>query len=145
MNFEKYASIANEFVNEVAAELGCPEDRDKAGRMLRSVLHTLRDRLTVDESFSLLAQLPMFIKAVYIDGWKPSRTPDKRIKTVDDFVAHVMEYDDRQAAIDFGDPQGAQQSISSVLRVLKRHISQGESRAVSDKLPRHLGEFWQTA
>ena len=65
MNFHKYADKGNLILNEVASELGKNEDKKLAGRMLRSVLHVLRSRLTIEESFQLIAQLPMAIKAVY--------------------------------------------------------------------------------
>ena len=55
----------------------------------------LRRRLTLDESFDLLAQLPMCIKAVYVDGWKPALFPDKSIKTLEDFIREVLEEDKR--------------------------------------------------
>lgn len=68
MNFEKYVEKGNLFLKELAQELGNPDDKEKAGRVLRTVLHVLRRRLTLEESFDLISQLPMCIKAVYIDG-----------------------------------------------------------------------------
>jgi len=45
------------WLNELAAELG-REDHQYAYRVLRAVLHAVRDRLTVDEAAQLAAQLP---------------------------------------------------------------------------------------
>lgn len=48
------------------------QDRHKAYRALRATLHALRDRLTVEETAHLGAQLPMLIRGFYYEGWDPS-------------------------------------------------------------------------
>jgi uncharacterized protein (DUF2267 family) len=53
------------WLSEVDEELG-GEDRECAYRALRAVLHALRDRLTVDVSAKLAAQLPTLIRGVLI-------------------------------------------------------------------------------
>ncbi len=68
LDFEKYAAKGNEFINKLAEHLNDPDNRDRAGRILRSVLRALRNRLTVEESLQLISQLPMAIKAVYVEG-----------------------------------------------------------------------------
>jgi uncharacterized protein (DUF2267 family) len=67
LDFEKYAAKGNEFVRLVAEDLQVSHDR--AGRIIRAVFHALRNRLNHEESFQLLAQLPMVLKGVYVDGW----------------------------------------------------------------------------
>ena len=44
---------------------------------LRAVLHALRDRLSTPEIAQLGAQLPIFIRGIYYDGWNPAKTPIK--------------------------------------------------------------------
>ncbi|MGZ4255190.1 MAG: DUF2267 domain-containing protein [Solirubrobacteraceae bacterium] len=48
---------AHVWLPEVAAELGT-DDHHYVYRVLRAVLHAVRDRLTVDEAAQLAAQLP---------------------------------------------------------------------------------------
>lgn len=55
-----------------------------AARIIRSVLHALRNRLSHQESFQLIAQLPMALKAVYVDGWK--------IKKEFQRISHLNEF-----------------------------------------------------
>ncbi len=138
MNFEKYIEKGNLFLKELAEELGIPEDKERAGRILRTVLHTLRKRLTLEESFDLLSQLPMCIKAVYVDGWKPSPFPDKTIKTLEDFINDVLEEDRRSAGKDFGNEEHAKRVIRAVFKVIKRHVSDGEIKDIKGNLPKSL-------
>ncbi len=74
---------AHIWLNDLAEELGT-SDQQYAYRVLRAVLHALRDRLAVDEAAQLAAQLPIFIRGVFYDGWDPSRTPE-RARDADSF------------------------------------------------------------
>jgi len=65
---------AHIWINDMAAELST-EDSQHAYRVLRAFLHALRDHLTVDEAAKLAAQLPIFVRGVFYEGWDPSRTP----------------------------------------------------------------------
>ena len=144
MNFEKYVQNSNIFLRDLAQELGDPEDRARAGRVLRSVLRAFRNRLTHEESMHLLAQLPMCIKALYVDGWKLSRSPQK-IKHVDEFIKEVMKQDARRAQKDFENEEDAAEAIRAVFRVIKRHVSDGEAQDIEAELPRQLKAFWEGA
>jgi hypothetical protein len=71
INFDKYAQTGKEFVKKIAFELGDEDNTSRAGALLRATLHTLRDQSSPEESLQFISQLPMFIKAIYVDGWKP--------------------------------------------------------------------------
>src|SRR5688500_4812263 len=64
---------ANVWIDEVAAEL--EGDRREGYRALRAYLHTLRDRLPVQQNAQLAAQLPTLLRGIFWEGWRPSRTP----------------------------------------------------------------------
>jgi uncharacterized protein (DUF2267 family) len=64
----------NAWLADVADSFGT-EDRRFAYRVTRAWLHTLRDRLGVDASAHLAAQLPELLRGVFYDGWDPSRVP----------------------------------------------------------------------
>ena len=66
---------AHIWINDVAAELST-QDPHHAYRVVRAFLHALRDQLTVDEAAKLAAQLPIFVRGVFYEGWDPSRTPE---------------------------------------------------------------------
>jgi len=85
-SFAHAAEQAQQWVNELCADLGWSERR--AYRLLRSVLHTLRDWLQPDEMADLAAQLPTLVRGVYFEGWGPSEAPPaERGKA--DFIARI--------------------------------------------------------
>ncbi len=121
---------AHIWLREIAAELG-DEDRQYAYRVLRAVLHSLRDRLTVDVAAKLASQLPTLIRGIYYEDWDPSRTP-LAIHDVGAFLDHVAR-EGRMA----GDTE-ASIAVTAVTRVLRAHVSAGEIDGVLAVLPEAL-------
>jgi uncharacterized protein (DUF2267 family) len=135
LDFEKYAQKGNEFVHLVADDLKVP--RDKAGRIIRAVLHALRNRLTLEESFHLLAQMPVALKGVYVDGWNVSQE-FRRMHNLEDFLDEVRKEDHQQAGYDFGNNAKAGEAVSAVFRAMERFVSPGEMEDVIKMLPKDL-------
>jgi len=52
-------------------------DEAAAYSVLRSVLHQLRDRLTLEEAVDLGAQMPLIVRGLYFEGWRPHKVPRK--------------------------------------------------------------------
>lgn len=99
------------------------DHKQRAYRLLRSVLHALRDHLGVEEAAHFAAQLPTLIRGIYYEGWNPSQTPVK-MRTRADFEARVQ----REFASDpLDDPAAA---VAAVFAVLRAHISPGEMKDV---------------
>jgi uncharacterized protein (DUF2267 family) len=115
------------WLKEIAVEIG-DEDRQYAYRALRAVLHTLRDRLTVDVAAKLAAQLPTLIRGIYYEDWDPSRTP-LPIHDVEAFLDHVAS-EGRMV----GETE-ASVAVTAVARVLRAHVSPGEIDDVLAVLP----------
>ena len=114
------------WLKEIAEELG--GDRKDAYRALRAVLHTLRDRLTVDVAAKLAAQLPTLIRGIYYEDWDPSRTP-LPLHDVEAFLDHVV----REGRM--GGETEASLAVTAVARVLRAHVSAGEINDVLAVLP----------
>jgi uncharacterized protein (DUF2267 family) len=104
---------------------------------LRAVLHALRDRLTTPEVAQFGAQLPIFIRGIYYEGWNPSRTPVK---------SRGKELFLRQIRAEFAHTSNpdvdAEEIARSIFRVLRKHVSKGELEQVQALLPREIREFW---
>src|SRR5439155_19096467 len=72
--FDRTIQETNIWLGEIADDLG--PDRQVAYRVLRAVLHALRDRLTVEQAAHLSAQLPMLIRGIYYESYQPAKTPN---------------------------------------------------------------------
>jgi uncharacterized protein (DUF2267 family) len=109
-------------------------DEAMAYSTLRAVLHQLRDRLTPEEAVDLAAQLPLIVRGMYFEGWRPSRTPEK-VRTRREFVDGV-------AAKLRPHPVEADQAVRDVLSLLAHHCDPGEITNVIAQLPGELKELW---
>lgn len=136
IQFYAYARKGHEFIDEVAHEL-LTTDIDRAGRVTRCVLRAIRNKLTVSESFVLLSQLPMALKAVFVDGWKYDSEKQSNHGSKD-FVSEVVKEDDRSAWRDFSSEEEVRQAIAAVFKVLSRHMLAGEFLNILKVLPADL-------
>ena len=135
LDFEKYAAKGNEFLNRLAENLG-DEDRAHAARILRSSFRVLRNHLTVEESFQLLAQLPMALKSVYVEGWRLN--DHQKIKTIDDLVVEMVQEEGNSAWRDFADKDEIIDALRAVIDTLKLYVSSGEISQALGTLPRKV-------
>lgn len=141
MKYKLYIEKAQIIIKEVAEELGFPDDHHLAERMLRAVLHTLRSRLTIQESFQMMAQLPMLLKALYVDGWKYQQKPS-RIKHIGDFIREVVHEDFPSGHHDITTSKDGENAIRAVLKVIRRHVSEGEVQDILAIMPDDLKPLW---
>ncbi len=140
LSFQKYAQHGQEIIDDLANYLGYPEDKARAGRVLNTTLHVLRDLLTTEESLQLLAQLPMAIKSVYVAGWSLKQKRDK-IRTLDDFVDRIKTLDRSAFTHDFENSEKAIKAVAMVFNVLTEHTSKGEIDDVKAQLPKALKDL----
>jgi uncharacterized protein (DUF2267 family) len=123
------------WLNDVMKELNWQEHPNKAYLALRTVLHTLRDRLTIEEAVQLGAQLPMLVRGFYYEGWTLKGKPGKE-RHKEDFLAPIKE----AFKEDF---TSRPESIArAVFKTLARHTSDGEIDDVKHSLPKALRELW---
>lgn len=135
-DFDRYAATGREIVHYLDRELG-GQGPEHAGRVLRAVLHALRNRLTTAESIHLVAQLPMALKGIYVDGWKLGN-PDHRIRTADDLAQEVIREGGRTAWRDFSDTDDAYRAMVVVIKMLSGYVSAGEWADIEANLPEDL-------
>jgi uncharacterized protein (DUF2267 family) len=132
--FDTTVQKTNSWLKDVMVELGW-EDRQRAYLALRSTLHALRDRLTVEETAQLAAQLPMLIRGFYYEGWNPAHTP-VRERSRREFLARV------EAGFSHAAPIDAELIAQAVFAVLAARISEGEIRDVEQVLPQEIRDLW---
>jgi len=132
--FDRTTQSSVIWVDDVMRDLNW-DDRHKAYRALRSVLHALRDRLPVNDAAHLAAQLPMLIRGLFFEGWQPAKVPIRGrnekfflAQIGDDFLFEA-ETDPRQIA-------------TAVFGVIERHITGGQVDQIKRVLPRGIQELW---
>ncbi|HWP47581.1 MAG TPA: DUF2267 domain-containing protein [Candidatus Limnocylindrales bacterium] len=111
------------------------EDQHKAYLALRATLHTLRDRLTVEEAVQLGAQLPMLIRGFYYEGWNLKGKPFKD-QHKEEFLDHIHEYFKHDPNVN------PEQIARAVFKVLTKRISEGELKDIQSLLPKELCALW---
>lgn len=136
LNFNQFAVEANGFLKDYTKELCLDNDTDKAGRILSSILHGLREIISTEESLQLIAQFPMFLKAVYVNGWSSHKK--KKVKNMTEFIDLVRKFDGATSIYDFKSDQVAESYIHSTFIMLRRYISLGELEDIRTELPKDL-------
>lgn len=137
MNFEKYAQESYSFMDELARNLGHPDEAGRTGIILRAVLHTLRDRITISESLSLISALPMFIKAIYVDNWDYREKP-LTLKTRKQFEDEVEKMQNSLGERDFSWNLSTSEIVNTVFNTLRKYIPEGEAEDMISQLPEKI-------
>ena len=131
--FDRTIQKTNEWLDELmASSEGL--DREKAYLALRATLHTLRDRLPVEEAVQLGAQLPMLMRGFYFEGWRPTGKPLKEHKE-----QFLYDIGNALAGCGLGQPEDI---ARNVFGVLSHRISKGEMEDVRQNLPRDIRELF---
>ncbi|MGC5020045.1 DUF2267 domain-containing protein [Micromonospora sp. DT47] len=129
--FESSLERTNLILKDIEQAYGWPkEQRNQSYCALRTVLHLLRDRMPVQESVEFAAQLPVLVRGIYFDGWKPMDVPVKLNR--DDFLLEVRQH------FPYDVEGGTERVVQVVLDALSRHVTQGQWDDVKDNMPRDM-------
>jgi uncharacterized protein (DUF2267 family) len=131
-SFDTSLETTREWLRDLQEQMGL-DDEQRAFRVMRAVLQTLRDRLTVEEAAQFAAQLPMLLQGVYYHGWTPRGKPDK-MRSREEFLDRVADNLMREH-----DPEEA---CRAVFMVLERRMPDGEVEDVKRILPEPIRELW---
>jgi len=124
--FDRTIQETNIWLGEIAEEIG--PDRQVAYRVLRAVLHAIRDRLMADQAAHLSAQLPMLIRGIYYEGYHPARTPSTARGRAGFLNAVSGELRDTR-------PINPEDACAAVFNCMRRHITPGQLEHVFWSLP----------
>lgn len=127
---ERSAEKANIWLKDIASELG-EGDLQYSYRVLRAVLHVLRDRLTIEASAKLAGQLPTLIRGIFYEDWEPGRKPMPP-HTVETFLEHVVS-EGR-----FSGESEASVAVIAVAAVLRERLALDESEAILAVMPEKI-------
>jgi len=132
--FDKTIHETNQFVKVVMRELGT-DDRRIAFGALRGALHALRDHLEVHTMAHLSAQMPMLLRGLFYEGWKPNTGPSRE-RHLDHFLAHVSELLPPRLE---GYPEEA---ARAAYVALSECMDGGELAKVVHQMPAELRRLW---
>jgi uncharacterized protein (DUF2267 family) len=122
------------WINELDDRLGW-NNKPRTYRLLKTVLHAVRDWLPLNQAVEFAAQLPTLLRGAYYEQWRPAATPVKhRIKA--DFLAQV---EDTFKVDPLAHPS---RSVIAVFELLSSKISAGEIAHVRHALPEQVRDLW---
>jgi len=132
--FDKTLQTTHTWLNEIGEILG--PDKQRCYHALRAVLTTLRDRLPVDQAAHLAAELPLLVRGIFYDGYRPADTP-MTLRTQAEFVSLVAKR--------FGNigPVNPRASCIAVFSVLQRHLPRPMIEKVKDSLSQEIRVLFQ--
>jgi len=128
--------LTHEWINELDTHLGWAS-KARSFRLLRVVLHSLRDCLPPAEAADFAAQLPTLLRGVLYEHWRPmARQPHNDF---DAFIGRVNgEFPDDVL-------DDSERAVMICFDLFSRRISAGECEQVRNALPHRVRRLWQGA
>ena len=132
--FRSSLETTQKWIQELMATL--QTDETTAVRAFRAIAHELRDHLTVDETAHLAAQLPLLLRGVFYEGWRPAGKP-VRERSKEAFLDNVW-----QSFREVPDRKKVESMVREVFMFLDHRVSAGEIRDIVHSLPKDLKSLW---
>jgi len=126
---------ANKWLEEIAQEMR-GVDRQVAYHALRGVLFAIRDRIPPDDAHNLAAQLPIIIRGIYFEGYKPAGKPLK-FRDSQQFLDYILN-----ELTTTGDEGRVLDAFRAVLTVLDRRLSGNEIGRIRQIMPEEIRNIW---
>lgn len=129
----------NHWLREVAHELdpGDEDAKQRAYHALRAVLFALRDRLPADLAADFSAQLPLLVRGIFYEGYRPADQP-KDYRTLDEWNDEVARELD-QIPSEAPTPEEATQAVFTVM---SEELDWGAVRKTFSSLPKPVRTLW---
>jgi len=141
LNFDNFAQDAQAYVNTLAKELGHPDEKKRVLKIWRAVMHTIRDRIHLGESFDILAPLPVILKGIYVEGWKYRESPPLSYETLEEMKSSVKALQSQYGERDFPWKKPTEVIISDTLNSLKRFIPVNQFEHIKTQMPKEIKEY----
>ena len=142
-NLETTAEEARAFLNKLAQQLGHPEEKGRSAILLRAALHALRDHLSIQQSFHLMAQLPSYLKLVYVDNWKYRDKPVAS-DSQEAFTAYIKKLQDTYGEYQFNWPEHTGDLVRVIYNLISQMVEEGGIRKVINELPEDIQVFFNS-
>ncbi len=132
--FDKTLQNSKAWIEEIKKELKTTDD-NRAYLALRTVFHSLRNHLQINEAIHLGAELPMLLRGLYFEGWNPQeKLPQEKDKK--EFLKYFRRYFSEETDDEI------EKMMAAVFKILDSKISLGEIQDVRENLPTHIRKLW---
>ncbi|MEX0660633.1 MAG: DUF2267 domain-containing protein [Balneolaceae bacterium] len=138
LNFEKHIHEVNEYINQLADSLGHSQEKQRVMIIWRAVMHTIRDRIQISESFDLISPLPMILKGVYTTGWKYTESPPYDFTTIEQMKTQVKALQNQYGEQEFSWGKSTEEIISIVMDSLVKYLPEGQMEHIRGQLPQEI-------
>ena len=132
--FDKTLQKSQTWIEQIKKELNTVDD-NRAYLALRTVLHSLRNHLQLNEAIHLGAELPMLIRGLYFEGWDPHTKPSRQ-RNKDEYLSYFRHYFMNESDSEL------KKMLNAVFKVLENKISKGEIDHILGNMPAHIRELW---
>jgi uncharacterized protein (DUF2267 family) len=132
--FAQAVHDAEDWIADLMQRLGW-HDPARTWLALRAASHALRDGLPMDAALSVAAQLPVLLRGVYVEGWRPAARA-LRVKSRQAFFERIHEGVHRDPAID------PEQVARGFLAALAARMPAGELEVAKAETPEGLRGLW---
>lgn len=137
--FDATVQKTHAWLGEICEQLDWKESdsfpaKQRAYNVLRAVLFALRDGVPTEEAAQLAGQMPMLVRGIFFESWKPSK--HVRYKSAEEFYRSVAK---NMGGANVVRPDAA---AAAVITVLVTHVSAGEMADVVATLPREIGQLF---
>jgi uncharacterized protein (DUF2267 family) len=126
--------LTHSWINELDDRLGW-NNKPRSYRLLKAVLHAVRDWLRPAEAADLAAQLPTLLRGAYYEQWRPAAVPVKQ-RTKADFLARVED------AFRIDPLPQPSRAVTAVFELLSSKVTAGEIEDVRSALPLEIRNLW---
>ncbi len=141
LNFKKFAQEADKYINDLAEDLGHPEEQNRVLIIWRSVMHTVRDRIHQGEAFQIIAPLPMIFKGIYVEGWKYSDKPQLTYESIEEMKEEVKRLQARNGEENFPWFLSTEKIILITLNSLYKFLDKDQLKQIANQLPAEIKEY----
>ncbi|WP_179862096.1 DUF2267 domain-containing protein [Longibacter salinarum] len=131
--FNRSLDETHVWLNDICDAMNDPRRR-MAYHAMRGTLMALRDRLPVDEVFDLSSQLPLLIRGIFFEGYRPQGKPESYDRNV--FLERV------RSELQTMGGGNAENAAKAVLTVVNKHVSAGEVSDLRAALPESIRTLW---
>jgi uncharacterized protein (DUF2267 family) len=133
--FDKTLQTTHIWLDELMQDEAIGPNRQLAWHVLGAVLRAVRDRLPVDLAAHLGSQLPILVRGIYYDRFRPSELPH-RVRTLDEFLESIGQ------DLAMTRPVNVRNATRAVFLILSHHVNRSQIAKVRDSMPEDVRGIW---